>query len=147
MEAIKTLVTAFIGTFGFALLYGLRKRYILPASLGGLISWAAYLLFDYIFLGKQMFLSCLFATMITAIYVNILAYRIKAPTTLFLLPAILPLIPGSDLYYMFLYFYRSDYGNMKHYAVNLVTFMFAIAIGMSVIWSLKYIKKGIFVKE
>ena len=43
-QTILQLLTAFLGTLGFSLLFGLCRRYLIVASLGGLLSWSVYLL-------------------------------------------------------------------------------------------------------
>ena len=139
MEIVKTVTTAFLGSLGFSLLYGLKKRHLLFASIGGLLSWGMYLLFSFIFNQKGVFLPCFIATVITAAYVNIVSIRVKAPTHLFLLPALIPLIPGSTLYYTFLNFYKKEWNVMFEFAGETFAFVFAIAAGMSVVWLLKSI--------
>ena len=84
MDILKTVITAFLGSLGFALLYGLKKRYLIYASIGGLISWGMYLIFSYTFNQNEIFLPCFIATVITAIYVNIIAVWVKAPTHMFI---------------------------------------------------------------
>ena len=37
------LVTAFIGSLGFGLLFGLRTKHLFWAALGGMIAWGIYL--------------------------------------------------------------------------------------------------------
>ncbi|MCQ2478062.1 MAG: threonine/serine exporter family protein [Clostridia bacterium] len=142
MEKIISLITAFSGSFGFALLFGLRDKLLLPASIGGLFSWGSYLIFDDIFGSNYIFLSCFLATVIVALYVNIIAYKMKAPTILFLMPAVVPLIPGSDLYYTFLYFYKKQSVDMKLHGIAMLEFAFAIAAGLSVVWAIKAIIKN-----
>ena len=43
-EILIQLVTAFLGALGFALLFGLHKRHLFFASLGGMVTWGIYLL-------------------------------------------------------------------------------------------------------
>ena len=38
-EIVMQLVTAFLGSLGFALLFHVRREKLLLASLGGLLSW------------------------------------------------------------------------------------------------------------
>ena len=45
-DVLIQLATAFLGAFGFSLMFGLRRRYVFAASLGGLLAWAVYLLID-----------------------------------------------------------------------------------------------------
>ena len=140
MDIIKTIITAFLGSLGFSLLYGLKKKYLLLASIGGLISWGMYLLFSVLINNNGVFLQCFLATVVTAAYVNCVATVCQAPTHLFLLPAIIPLIPGSTLYYTFFYFYRREWETMYHSGGETVSFVFSIAAGMSVVWLFKSIK-------
>lgn len=140
MDVVKTIITAFLGSLGFALLYGLKRKYLIFASIGGLISWSIYLVFSFAFKESGIFLPCFIATVVTAAYVNFIAVRLQAPTHLFLLPSLLPLIPGSTLYYSFLYFYKKEWNEMFEYAGETFAFVFAIAAGMSVVWLLKSIK-------
>lgn len=140
MEIIKTVLTAFLGSLGFSLLYGLKRRHLLFASIGGLISWGMYLLFTFIFNENGIFLPCFLATVVTAVYVNLVAICVKAPTHLFLLPALIPLVPGSSLYYTFLRFYKKEWNVMFQYAGETFAFVFAIAAGMSVVWLLKSVR-------
>ncbi len=140
MDIVKTVITAFLGSLGFSLLYGLKRRHLLFASLGGLISWGMYLLFSFVFNQKAIFLPCFIATLITATYVNYISIRVKAPTHLFLLPAIIPLIPGSTLYYTFLNFYKKEWSLMFEFAGETFAFVFAIAAGMSVVWLFKSVR-------
>lgn len=140
MEIFKTIITAFLGSLGFAILYGLRKRHMLFASIGGLISWSMYLLFSYMLSGSGIFIPCFLATFITALYVSFISTKIKAPTLLFLLPALIPLVPGSSLYYTFYYFYRKDWNEMFNFAGKTFSFVFAIAAGMSIVLLLKAFK-------
>ena len=139
MDIVKTILTAFLGSLGFALLYGLKRKHLIFASLGGLISWGMYLLFSFILNQNGIFLPCFIATVITAAYVILVAICVKAPTHLFLLPALIPLIPGSTLYYTFLHFYRKEWNVMFQYAGETFAFVFAIATGMSVVWLVKSI--------
>ena len=97
LNTILQLVMAFIGSMGFSIIFRLRRQLIIPASLGGFFSWAIYLLCSNGIDG--VFVPCLIASAFAALYSEILARLMKAPVTLFILPAVVPLIPGSSLYY------------------------------------------------
>ena len=38
-QIVIQLVTAYIGSLGFALLFGLRAKHLFPAALGGMSGW------------------------------------------------------------------------------------------------------------
>ena len=89
-EILIQLVTAFLGALGFALLFGLHKRHLFFASLGGMITWGIYLLI-HIFL-QTPFLANLIASVFAVSFAEALAHWRKCPATLFVMPSIIPLV-------------------------------------------------------
>ena len=96
-DVILQLVMAFVGSLGFAMLFRLRQSLWVSASLGGVVCWGGYLLVMY-FSNGQIFISGLAASALAAVYADFLAARKRAPVPLFLIPSVVPLIPGSTLY-------------------------------------------------
>ena len=88
---------AFLGTAGFALFCGERKKFVPVAALGGVICWGTYLMFDYV--GAGLFFSSLFSAVFAAIFGEVCARILKAPAVIFFTPAVIALIPGRTLYY------------------------------------------------
>lgn len=140
-EVFIQLVTAFLGSLGFALLFHLRRRLLFSASIGGLLSWAVYLLGDRL-LGS-VFIACLLASAFSALYSEILARLLKAPATVFFIPTIVPLIPGSTLYYTMSYAVQNDWPQAKAYASLTLQYTLSIAIGISLVWALFYMLRKI----
>ena len=132
---ISQLVTGMLGSLGFALLFGLKKQYLTSAALGGLIGWGLYLIGLEIF-GKNIFLACLLASAFCALYSEIIARLQKAPTTLFFITSVVPLIPGSTLYYTCSYAVTRDWTNVKYYGMRTLIFALAIAAGSCIIWAI-----------
>lgn len=94
---IVQLIAAFIGSIGFALMLKIRGRQILYAGIGGLVTWGIYLA---AFAQLQSdFQSNLIAAVFVAVYAEVMARVNKAPATIFLTAAAVPLIPGGKLYY------------------------------------------------
>ena len=125
------LLTAFISSFGFSLLFGLRKRYLITASLGGLLATGIYLL-GQLWTGN-LFLSNLLAAAASVLYAELLAHLLKCPATLFITPAILPLVPGGSLYYTMSYAVRGDTVQAKEFGMNTLQAALAIAVGISIV--------------
>ena len=67
------------------------------AAFGGLMAWSGYLLADY--LTGSLFMANLLATLLTGVWSEIMARRLRAPANIFLVPGIIPLLPGAALYY------------------------------------------------
>lgn len=124
------LLTGALGSLGFAMIFRLRARYLPLAVLGGLLNWGAYLLL-YALTG-QIFLSCLVAAMAASLYSELLARYLRAPTTIFLVPAVIPSIPGSNLYYTMQAAVGGDLSGVLENAILTVKWAFGIAGGISI---------------
>lgn len=134
MDIIVQLLTALLGSLGFALLFGLKKQYLLSASLGGFIGWGLYLIGVKCF--DNIFLACLLASAFCALYSEIIARVQKAPTTLFFITSVVPLIPGSMLYYTCSNAVTRDWESVKHFGVLTLQYALAIAAGSCVVWAI-----------
>lgn len=127
-QNIIQLIVALLGSLGFAMLFQLRLGLLPWASLGGLLNWAAYLLLSHF--TENIFLSCFFAAAIAVLYCDIIARFLKAPVTLFLVPAIVPSVPGSSLFYTMSCIATSDWAGVRSYGVSTVKFTLGLAAGI-----------------
>lgn len=128
------LVTALIGSLGFCMMFRLRAGLLLPAAVGGFLCWGVYL-----FAGSYLegiFLPSFLASAFAAMYAEILARKMKAPATLFLIPAVVPLVPGGGLYYTISYAVQGEVERSGMYGVQTLQFVLGIAGGMCIIWAL-----------
>lgn len=96
MNNIIQLAMAFLGSLGFAGIFNIEQKKLLPAAFGGLLAWAVYLVLGNVI--KEDYLRYLIASITLTIYAEIMARIQKTPTTLFIVPAAVPLIPGGSLY-------------------------------------------------
>lgn len=138
---ILQIITAFIGSVSFCLVFNLRKQLILIASLGSVLCWGVYLLGIYFYNGELI--PCLLASAAAALYAEILARIKKAPATLFLVTAVLPVIPGSKLYYTMSSVVHKDWKLAKEYGLLTIESAVAIAVGISLIWAFSVMLQNI----
>ncbi len=131
MNILKELITATLGSLGFALLFHVSKKHLPSAALGGLICWSAYLLSAKFISGY--FLAPLIAAAVSTLYAEISARIFKAPTTVFLIPSVIPLIPGSSLYYTMYYAVLGDYSQFKSFGEKTALIAFGMAVGISLV--------------
>lgn len=137
-EILIQLATAFTGPMGFALLFGLRRKYLFASSMGGVIAWGVYLIVQA--WTEAGFLSCLAAAAVAVIYAEVLAHGFKTPATLFAIPAILPLVPGSSLYYAMNSAVRGDLASAREHGVQTLVYTLAIAAGISLVTALRQLR-------
>ena len=131
MEAVTQILTGAIGSFGFGILFNLRKRKLLIVALGGLMSWAAFLI-----LGRWLAEEPVryFLSMgIISIYAEIFARIEKTPTTTFLVPCVIPLIPGSALYYTMNYALNEQWDLFLQKAFYTLELSLSLALGIIVV--------------
>ena len=128
---ILQTITGAIGSLGFAVLFGVRDHKVWPIMAGGAISWAVYLLSTNA-AGWSMFAGLFAATFITDLLAEILARKLKTPVLLLLVPMLIPLVPGGDLYYMMDYLVRGNYVDLGAASRKVLMEAGAIAMGIVV---------------
>ncbi len=125
---IKTLIAGALGTLGFALLFKIDIKRLLPATLCGLLSCGIYLYLD--INGASLFLSNFTAMAVAAVVSEILARVLRAPAAIFSLSSTIPLIPGSKLYYTMSGFIFGNYDEALKYGKEALVIGLGIAGGM-----------------
>lgn len=138
---IMQLITGAVGSVGFGIIFHMKNKYLPLAFIGGVISWMVFLI------GKEIwgavFLPSLLAGLVADIYAEILARICKATSTAFFVTSVIPLIPGSTLYYCMNSIIEGN--SMQAIAYGRDTFLvaFAIAAGMSIAWEICYLIRRI----
>lgn len=134
MSGLIQILTGCLGTLGFNILFNIRGKKLVLATLGGLISWAVFLALEPVFPGEAMryFLS---AAVIT-VYGEVLARLEKTPTTTFLVPSIIPLIPGGALYYTMNYALNKQWSQFAHQAFYTLQLALSLAVGIIAVTTL-----------
>lgn len=133
MDLIQ-IFTGFLGSLGFGILFHIKGRKLLIASLGGLMSWTVFLLLEPVLPGEAVryFLSSAAVT----VYAEVFARVIKTPTTTFLVPSLIPLIPGGALYYTMNYALNEQWPAFADKAVYTLGLAAALALGIIAVTTL-----------
>lgn len=88
---------AFLATAGFAVVFKAPLRDLPVAAAGGALAWGACLLAQVASGSEAM--AYLAASIAVGLYAEAAAAILKRPATLFILCAIIPLVPGGGMYY------------------------------------------------
>lgn len=131
---ILLAVSGVIGTLGYAMMYRVRLRRIAFAMLGGLLTVVCWYLICTV--TGDLFLSNMAAAMAGTLYAETAARVTKAPTTIYLIPAVISLVPGGRLYYSMLGIVRTDFSSFAAYAKETFLVALGIAVGIVVVTSL-----------
>lgn len=132
-QLIQTIMGC-IGSVGFAVLFNIRGRKLILAGAGGAMTCAIYLVCLAEGLGAAA--SLFVASLAAAAVSEILARVVKAPVIMLLVPMLIPLFPGGDLYYMMNYLVRGSYETFGVFAQRVLSEAGAIALGIICVASL-----------
>jgi len=125
------IVTAAAGTLGYCLLINVKRNKIVYGCLGGVVS--TFLYCACVEAGLTPLLQNLIPAAVVTLYAEVLARVIKAPATVFLIPSIIPLVPGGRLYYTMRAIVDGDADSAKIYAMETIVIALVIAVGIVVI--------------
>lgn len=128
MNPLLQILMGLLGTLGFNILFNIRGKKLLFATLGGLISWAVFLALGPILSDESV--RYLIATAAITVYGEILARVMKTPTTTFLVPSVIPLIPGSALYYTMNYALNKQWALFAQQAFYTLQLALSLAVGI-----------------
>lgn len=137
---ILQIVSGFIGSLGFGVLFNIRGKKLIIASIGGLLAWLLFILFNKAISNEAI---CYFivAAIISA-YAEISARLCKTPATTFITTSLIPLIPGSSLYYTMSSVFSGGLENFMKKAIY--TLQLASSLALGIILSTAFLK--IFLK-
>lgn len=93
------LPAAFIGTVGFAALFGTPRRFYLASGIAGMAGWAVYVVLAWYTGLMSPAVAAFFAALTVAFVSHVLAVIKRCPTTVFLICGIIPLVPGGGIFW------------------------------------------------
>ena len=132
---VTEIVTAFWGSFGYASLFNVRGNRIIPAGVGGALAWVIYLIAASF--AASFPIRFVFAAVGATFYAEIMARKLKAPATIFLVSAIMPLVPGGSLYETMSFAVRKDLTSFETMGIKTLATALSIAVGMLVTASVR----------
>ena len=136
------LASCFVGCIGFALWFHVKYSKVIACAVGAFLTWGAYIIFGMV-MGSR-FTSAIAATVICALYAQIVARIMKAPATVFQTVSVFPLIPGSSLYYMMYGLVVRDNELAVSKGIELIVICTGIVLGMLIV---EVIVRRVIIKE
>ena len=126
---IIKIIAGVISTVGFAIIFRLKPSHWAFAAVDGLFACFFYFFFTEL-IGGNFWPNAL-AALISAFMAEMFARLLKAPSTIFLLPGCIALVPGGTLYYTMNNLISQNYTEAAHNL--LITVEVGIAIGGGII--------------
>ena len=128
LSAIELVGLTLLASTGFSVSFNIQLKDLPFAALGGVIVRIVYILFQLAF-PTYPFVYTILAAFFAALYSEILAISKKEPSTLFLYPSIVPLIPGDLIYYIALGLIWGKMDFIIQYGPVLVLVLLGISVG------------------
>lgn len=115
-------------TFAFGILFNLKGKKLIAASIGGVIGWVIFIFFKANGTSEPgaFFLSSIGIT----IYSEIMARVLKTPVTSTLIASLIPLVPGSGIYFTMSYFVENKIPEATQRGIDTLLVTIAITLGI-----------------
>lgn len=128
MGIIAQLVTSFVASLGFGILFNAPKKVLVQCGLNGMAGWIVYyVLVDY---GMDPVAATILGAMLVAVISRMFAKVYKTPIIIFNVSGIIPLVPGGMAYNAMRSFVQNDYYNAFQYSTKVMLLAGGIAMGL-----------------
>lgn len=135
------VISAFLATVGFSIIFHVPKKQLLMCGLVGSLGWLVYLVG--IHLGHSPIVANFAAALVVSQSSLILAKVRKLPVTLLLIPGIIPMVPGAATYQAMYALLTGDYLAALGYSLSAFQVSAAIVGGIVITTMLpRILKKG-----
>ena len=137
---LAQILAAAVGTLGFAFVFNIRGRKVFFAAFGGCLGWVLFLLLG-LFLENEV-VRYLIVSIAVSVYGEVMARVLKTPTTLFSVVCLVPLVPGSGLYYTMTHALSGNLDGFIEKGTSTLGLAAALSIGVVLVnTSLVYMKR------
>lgn len=131
-------VAGFLSSIGFGYLFNCPKKAIVKAAMAGAFGWISYAYCVEV-LNESAVFGTFIGTLVLSVICEILARVQKDAVTVFVIPAILPLVPGAGLYYTMRYFIEGQIPLAIDKGLTTLGCALGIAVGIIVVSSISKI--------
>ena len=145
---LSTCLASFVACLGFVIIFNIHGYGNMLCAVGSALTWAAYCIGSANGLGY--FTCCLIGTMVSAAFAEVMARIRKYPAISYLIIAVLPLIPGSSIYYTALAAVQGNMDRFVYYGTETLGTAGAMAVGILLvstgvrIWNSRQIRLPVF---
>ncbi len=128
---IIQIISGFIGTICFGILFNIRSKRLAATALGCLLCCIIFVILNKIIESEPINYFIVAATI--SLYSEIMARILKTPATPIVTTSLIPLIPGSSLYYTMASSFTGSFEVFLEKAVNTLKLASALALGIIIV--------------
>lgn len=133
-------IFAFLGTLGFTFIFNVPLRHIPVASFVGGAGWVVFQIADA--MGCGVAIACFFGACTVGLTSDIASKVCKEAATIFVIPGVLPLVPGAGTYYTMLAVIEGNLDQAAAKGIETLAMAGAIALGLLVMGTVMQIIRG-----
>lgn len=129
MTLLEQLITSFIASAAFVVIFNAQKSSLLQGGITGMVSWFVY----YMMVnrgGYDSVAASLVASFFVAVISQLFSRIYKTPVIVFIIAGIIPLVPGGLAYETMRNFVENDYNTGVAFATKTLLISGAIALGL-----------------
>lgn len=145
INLLLQFVFAFLGTLGFTFIFNVPKKQMPVAAAIGGVGWVIYQVSVSADLGIA--LSCFLGACAVGITSDIASRVFKEAATIFVIPGVLPLVPGAGTYYTILAAVEGNLPEAAEKGVQTLAMAGAIALGLLVTGSILQMIRSISARK
>ncbi|WP_122640122.1 threonine/serine exporter family protein [Romboutsia sp. Marseille-P6047] len=134
MPVYMHFLYSFFATIGFSVFLDAPKSTLIPCGFTGGLGWSVYY-YLYTFTYNDPF-SNFIAAFLVSLVSEILARKLKQPAIVFVIPGIIPLVPGLGMYKTMLYLVQSNFALAISKGSSVLFVGGSITLGVLVVTSL-----------
>lgn len=131
---IKDFFYAYLSTIGFAVLFNAPKSTFIKSGFAGGLGWIIYSFTKS--LSSSVIVSTFLASIVIALIGEFFAIIDKNPITVYIIPGIIPLVPGFGLYYTMLSIVEKKFDKAATYGSETLLISIAIASALVIVLSI-----------
>lgn len=129
-------IYSFLVSGSVAVLNNIQKKYIFLCGLCGVLTYLSYNFFS---LSNNAAISSLISCLILSLFSQFLYSKSGMPSIIFIVPGIMPIVPGSLLFKSFNFLIDSKYNEALEMGLQAILVGFAIAIGLLLNETISYV--------
>ena len=133
MSLYLHFIYSFSATFSFCIFFNVPKKDLLYASLTGSIGWTLYIYMNNI--TNSASLSGFIAATAIGLFGELFARINRKPVTVFIIPGIVPLVPGYGMYLTMLDLINNDFYSAAKTGSDTIFLAGSIAVGVVLVSS------------
>lgn len=134
MSLIYHFLFAFIATIGWSIFFNTPKDDLISCGLNGALGWIIYCVLKIV--TSNSIFSNFMASLVVTLISEFLARKLRKPAILFVIPGIIPLVPGFGMYNTMIHMIQGSYIKAIEIGTETVLVSGAIVLGILVVTSI-----------